>query len=178
MPLSLRSSSLNSSRYDSQLLRCTSYSKFSEAVLAAMLIKMLCQNALDLICSSLRSYFERCQIHLPTVKHLFPIKCCDSNLRPFFPCYWKRPTLAHGFTASVFHAELVVNPCFSGGFVSFCFSQLSMYSYGYTPFIIIRENVSWHPQYSQVKLFLAHFQLNLWSFLFCIYYSPAMQFTS
>ena len=84
MPLSLRSSSLNSSRYDSQLLRCTSYSKFSEAVLAAMLIKMLCQNALDLICSSLRSYFERCQIHLPTVKHLFPIKCCDSNLRSFF----------------------------------------------------------------------------------------------
>ena len=96
MPLSLSSSSLNSSKYDSKSLRCTSCSQCSETVLTAILIKMLCQNALDLTCSFLCTYFGRCQIHLPPVKHLFLSNCCDSNLGSFFPWYSKLPMLAHG----------------------------------------------------------------------------------
>ena len=100
MPLSLSSSSLNSSRYESKSLRCTSCSQRSETVLTAILIKMLCQNALDLTCSFLCTYFGRCQIHLPPVKHLFLSNCCDSNLGSFFPWYSKLPTLAHGLSCS------------------------------------------------------------------------------
>ena len=108
MPLSLSSSSLNSSRYDSKSLRCTSCSQCSEAVLTAILIKVLYQNALDLTCSFLCTYFGRCQIHLPPVKHLFLSNCCDSNLGSFFHGIRNFLRLPMVFTAYVFHVQLVV----------------------------------------------------------------------
>ena len=49
-----------------------------------MLIQVLCKNASDLVGSILGTYFEKSQIYLPTVKHLFLNRYYDTNQGFFF----------------------------------------------------------------------------------------------
>ena len=111
-----------------------------------MLIQVLWKYELNLPYHTLSTCFKRSQIHLPTVKHLFSSRHCDSSLGSSL-LYSKLAVLFH----SHYPLHLSCLACcrmhfFSGSFVSSNLSQLSIYSYEYTPFRIIKQNFSSQPR--------------------------------
>ena len=143
MSMSISSSSLNSYRPSSQSLCFSSSSQYSEAVFnkRCLLIQGLCKNVMDLTFSALSTYFGRSQIHFPRVKHLFSTRYRDSNQDSFSPCYSKLAAHLH----SHYHSYISCPACckilvFDGRFFSSNFLLLSIYSYGCTPFQIIKRH--------------------------------------
>ena len=113
----------------------------------SMIVLARCKNMLDPTCNALGMYFERSQIHPPTVKRLSLSRYHDSNQGTFSPWYSKLAVhVSWSWSLIPFILSLLQNVYFDGKLVSSIFLQASMYSYGYTPFRIIRRNFSSHSQ--------------------------------